>query len=365
MTGDEYWMSRALALAEEGRGAVEPNPLVGAVVVRDGVAVGEGWHERFGGPHAEINAMAAAGEAARGTTLYVTLEPCCHHGKTPPCTDAIVAAGINRVVTAMPDPFQEVAGRGVEALRSAGIAVDVGICEAAARDLNRPYLTLLRLGRPYVHAKWAMSLDGKIATRTGQSKWLTGRPTRERVHQLRGRMDAVIVGAGTVRADDPLLTVRPAGRRTPVRIVLAGSRPIADNCRLLQTLDEAPVLIAKAKASGCLVPDPRCEILDLPAEDGRPIVGELLRELGRRRMTNVLIEGGAAVFGSFRDADLLDELHVFVAPKLVGGAAAPSPVAGIGLAAVDEGSKPVVSHWEHIGEDLYVNAQFPSADEPS
>jgi diaminohydroxyphosphoribosylaminopyrimidine deaminase/5-amino-6-(5-phosphoribosylamino)uracil reductase len=363
MTGDEYWISRALALAEQGRGAVEPNPLVGAVVVRDGVAVGEGWHERFGGPHAEFHALIAAGESARGATLYVTLEPCCHHGKTPPCTDAIVAAGVARVVAAMPDPFPKVAGGGFETLGSAGIVVDVGVGESAAREVNRPYLTLLRRGRPYVHAKWAMSLDGKIASRTGHSKWLTGRPARERVHQIRGRMDAIIVGAGTVRADDPLLTARPAGPRTPARVVLVGQTPITGDRQLFRTADLAPVIVAVAAGAG--MSGRSCEVLELPADDGRPSVTELLRELGRRRMTNVLVEGGAGVFGSFHDAGLIDELHVFVAPKIVGGTAAPFPIAGIGLSTVDDGVKPVISHWEHIGEDLYVNARFPSADEPT
>src|SRR5881394_3264491 len=170
---DELWMRRALELAERGRGYVEPNPLVGAVVVREGTVVGEGWHQRFGGPHAEVYALDAAGEAARGATLYVTLEPCCHHGKTPPCTDAVIPAGIRRVVAAMADPFPQVAGKGAECLRAAGVPVEFGLCDAEARRLNRPYLKLLQTGWPYVHAKWAMTLDGKIATCRGDSKWIS------------------------------------------------------------------------------------------------------------------------------------------------------------------------------------------------
>ena len=181
-SADEGWMRRALELAERGRGAVEPNPLVGAVLVRDGRAVGEGWHQRYGEAHAEVNALAAAGDDARGATLYVTLEPCCHHGKTPPCTDAILRAGIGRVVAAMSDPFPQVAGKGADQLRAAGVAVEFGVCEAAARRLNAPYLKLLATGRPYVHAKWAMTLDGKIATRTGDSKWISNEASRRRVH---------------------------------------------------------------------------------------------------------------------------------------------------------------------------------------
>src|SRR5947209_8912721 len=208
---DWEWMRRALNLAERGRGAVEPNPLVGAVIVRDETAVGEGWHRQYGAAHAEVNALAEAGAAAHGATLYVTLEPCCHHGKTPPCTDAVLRAGIGRVVAAMPDPFPQVAGKGAARLQAAGVAVEFGVCESEARRLNAPYLKLLATGRPYVHAKWAMTLDGKIATRTGDSKWISGDASRHLVHQLRGRMDAVVVGVGTALADDPLLTVRPPG----------------------------------------------------------------------------------------------------------------------------------------------------------
>src|SRR5436305_1406899 len=206
---DHTWMRRALELAERGRGFVEPNPLVGAVVVRDGSVVGEGWHRRYGEAHAEVNALAQAGEAARGATLYVTLEPCCHVGKTPPCTDAVLAAGISRVVAAMADPFPKVAGGGIARLRAAGVAVAVGLGESEARRLNAPYLKLLATGRPYVHAKWAMTLDGKIATRTGDSRWISNEASRRVVHAMRGRMDAILVGIGTALVDDPSLTAPP------------------------------------------------------------------------------------------------------------------------------------------------------------
>src|SRR5438270_8461490 len=246
MTEADKWMARALDLAERGRGHVEPNPLVGAVVVRDGRVVGEGWHQRYGGPHAEVHALAAAGEAARGATLYVTLDPCCHHGKTPPCTDAVLRAGIRRVVAAMSDPFPQVAGRGAVLLRAAGLIVECGLGEAEARRLNAPYLKLLATGRPYVHAKWAMSLDGKIATSTGDSQWISSDESRRRVHALRGRMDAIIIGSGTARNDDPLLTVRPPGPRTPTRIVLSSSGSLSPTSRLLTTLPEAPVCVVTA-----------------------------------------------------------------------------------------------------------------------
>jgi diaminohydroxyphosphoribosylaminopyrimidine deaminase / 5-amino-6-(5-phosphoribosylamino)uracil reductase len=366
MTGlDEDWMRRALELAERGRGWVEPNPLVGAVVVRDGVAVGEGWHQRFGEAHAEINALALAGEAARGATLFVTLEPCCHQGKTPPCSDAILRAGARRIVVAMSDPFPEVAGKGIERLRSADVEVQVGVCQAQARDLNRPYLTLLRLGRPYVHAKWAMSLDGRIAARTGHSKWITGDESRRHVRILRGRMDAIIVGSGTVRADDPLLTARPPGPRVAVRIVLSGSAESLVGSRLLASAREVPLMVATPAGRGNHGPIAGCEVLELPAIDGKPSVPALLEELGRRRMTNVLVEGGAAALGSFHDAGLIDELHVYVAPKVIGGKDALAPVGGLGLETVDGGRPLTSARWEQIGSDLYANARFTLADEPA
>src|SRR6266849_3197349 len=240
---DEVWMERAIDLAEKGRGYVEPNPLVGAVIVQEDRVVGEGWHERYGEAHAEVNALAQAGESAREATLYVTLEPCCHQGKTPPCTEAIVRAGIKRVVAAMTDPFPQVAGQGSSRLEQADIAVEIGLKEKEAKRLNAPYLKLLRTGRPYVHAKWAMTLDGKIATRTGDSRWITGDAARRRTHQLRGRMDAIIVGIGTVLADDPRLTVRPPGPRVPIRIVLDSRGRLPKTANLVKTAGEVPVLV--------------------------------------------------------------------------------------------------------------------------
>jgi diaminohydroxyphosphoribosylaminopyrimidine deaminase/5-amino-6-(5-phosphoribosylamino)uracil reductase len=356
---DERWMRRALELAERGRGWVEPNPLVGAVVVRDGRAVGEGWHRRYGEAHAEVNALVEAGPAARGATLYVTLEPCCHHGKTPPCTDAVLRAGIARVVAALEDPFPQVAGQGAARLRAAGVAVELGPGAAEARRQNAPYLKLLATGRPYVHAKWAMTLDGKIATRAGDSKWISNDASRRRVHVLRGRVDAVVVGLGTVRADDPLLTARPPGPRTPARVVLDSRGALPLTSRLVQTAREAPVVVVTAG------PPPRareeelraagCEVLAVAAEAGRPAVAALLDELGRRRLTNVLVEGGSEVLGSFLDAGAVDEVHVFIAPRLAGGAAARTPMAGRGVETI--AATVPLDPWEveQVEGDLYVH----------
>jgi diaminohydroxyphosphoribosylaminopyrimidine deaminase/5-amino-6-(5-phosphoribosylamino)uracil reductase len=346
---DRDWMREALALAERGRGYVEPNPLVGAVVVRKDMAVGEGWHRRYGGPHAEVNALAAAGEAARGAALYVTLEPCCHFGKTPPCTDAIIRAGVARVVAAMSDPFPQVAGRGAELLRQAGIDVTVGVCEEEARRLNAPYLTLLATGRPYVHAKWAMTLDGKIATRSGDSKWISNEASRRRAHELRGRMDAIVVGIGTVLADDPLLTARPPGPRTAVRVVLdhRGRTPAAS--QLAQTAREAPTWIVTAHEPAPHLSALGCEVSSIAN------VAALLDEMGRRRMTNVLVEGGAGVLGSFLDAREIDEVHVFLSPRLAGGLDAKTPIGGRGVERIADAL--ALTEWgtQIIDGDVYLH----------
>jgi diaminohydroxyphosphoribosylaminopyrimidine deaminase/5-amino-6-(5-phosphoribosylamino)uracil reductase len=361
-TGDETWMRRALDLAGRGRGRVEPNPLVGAVVARDGRSVGEGWHDGFGGPHAEVNALAAAGDAARGATLYVTLEPCCHHGKTPPCTEAVVRAGVSRVVAAMYDPFPQVAGNGAAVLREAGVAVEVGLLEPEARRLNAPYLTLLGSGRPFVLAKWAMTLDGKIATRAGDSKWISNEESRRRVHELRGRVDAVLIGIGTALADDPQLTARPPGPRTATRIVLDSQCRLPPTSHLATTAREVPTLLATTAAA----PDSSagelekrgCEVLRLPDANGRADVGALLAELGRRRMTNLLVEGGAAVVGSFFDARAIDEVHVFLAPRLAGGSGAHAPVGGLGVETIAQALNVEGLTVESVAGDLYVRGRI-------
>jgi diaminohydroxyphosphoribosylaminopyrimidine deaminase/5-amino-6-(5-phosphoribosylamino)uracil reductase len=355
---DWRWMGRALELAEKGRGYVEPNPLVGAVLVREGSVVGEGWHQRFGEAHAEVNALNAAGELARGATLYVTLEPCCHLGKTPPCTEAIMRAGISRVVTALADPFPQVSGQGIRQLAEVGIEVDVGLGELEARRLNAPYFKLVTTGRPYVHAKWAMTLDGKICTRSGDSQWITGEAARQLVHSLRGRMDAIVVGIGTVLADNPRLTVRRPGPRTPVRIVLDSQGRTPETSRLVETAEEAPLMIVTGQdvsSAGQAKFAKNIEVLSLPAEHGQTSVQALLQELGRRRMTNILVEGGSAVLGSFFDAQALDEVHVFIAPRLAGGTLGKSPIGGLGIDTIAETLNLTECQVEQMGQDFLVH----------
>ncbi|HZZ79256.1 MAG TPA: bifunctional diaminohydroxyphosphoribosylaminopyrimidine deaminase/5-amino-6-(5-phosphoribosylamino)uracil reductase RibD [Gemmataceae bacterium] len=339
---DEIWMRRALELAERGRGHVEPNPLVGAILVRSGQIVGEGWHQKFGAAHAEINAFAQAGDAARGATLYVTLEPCCHQGKTPPCTDAVIRAGVAEVKAALQDPFPQVSGQGAAQLRNAGVVIEFGLCEAEAQRQNAPYLTLLASGRPYVHAKWAMSLDGKIATRTGDSKWISNEASRRRVHELRGRMDAIIVGIGTALADDPQLTARPPGPRTPCRVIVDSSARLPLTSQLVRTARETPVLIATCCSDESRLAPLRqagCEILCVPGSDGKVALAAMLSELGRRRWTNVLVEGGSGLLGAMHDVDVIDEVHVFVAPLLIGGSTAPGPLGGNGIGPLSDASR--------------------------
>jgi diaminohydroxyphosphoribosylaminopyrimidine deaminase/5-amino-6-(5-phosphoribosylamino)uracil reductase len=355
----ERWMRHALALAGRGRGSVEPNPMVGAVVLdAAGEPVGEGWHQKFGGPHAEVFALASAGAKARGGTLVVTLEPCCHHGKTPPCTDAVRNAGVRRVVAATADPFPKVAGGGLKLLRDAGLEVHVGLCEAEAKRLNAPYLKLLRAGRPWVHAKWAMTLDGKIATHARDSKWISGEESRRRVHELRGLVDAVLVGRGTVAADDPLLTARPPGPRVAARVVVSASGDLPGKCQLLATAREVPVIVyAHADNVGKLTnwSTGGAEVVALPASDAGLSLDAILEDLGARRFTNVLVEGGAGLLGTFLDARATDEYHVFVAPKLVGGARALSPVGGVGVAKMAEAMSLAEFTAQPSGEDVYLH----------
>lgn len=339
--------------------------MVGAVVLDSaGGLAGEGWHQKFGGPHAEVFALAAAGEKASGGTLLVTLEPCCHHGKTPPCTDAVVKFGIRRVFTAMTDPFPKVAGGGLKILRDAGLEVHAGLCEADAKRLNAPYLKLLRTGRPWVHAKWAMTLDGKIATRTGDSKWISCDESRRRVHELRGLVDAVIVGRGTVVADDPSLTARPPGPRVPARVVVSASGDLPERCQLLATAAEAPVIVyTNAASAGKLTAwtAAGAEVVPLPASDTGLSLGAVLSDLGRRRFTNVLVEGGAGLLGSLLGAGLADEFHVFVAPKLVGSDRALSPVAGTGVATMADALRLVKFTSTASGDDVYLHGFAPGS----
>lgn len=389
MSVDAKFMQRAIDLAAQGEGFVEPNPMVGCVVVRDGRVVGEGWHERMGGPHAEVAALRAAGDAARGATLFVSLEPCCHHGKTPPCTDAILAAGIRRVVAAQPDPFPLVQGGGLQRLRDAGLLVEVGLMRKAAEDLNAPYLKLVKTGRPWVIAKWAMTLDGKIATRTGDSRWISNEASREFVHALRGRVDAVVVGRGTAERDDPMLTARPTRDgaaplsardsasthsadgatlelpRVATRIVLDSRGRLSGSSKLVQTARQIPVLVVVCPETDAAdrrrLQEAGCEVLEVPGASSVSDTDRfamLLDELGRRRMTNVLVEGGGQLLGAAFDAAAVDEVHVFIASRIVGGADAVSPVRGLGALQIGDARSLTAAEIRILAGDVHVHGRL-------
>jgi diaminohydroxyphosphoribosylaminopyrimidine deaminase/5-amino-6-(5-phosphoribosylamino)uracil reductase len=316
--------------------------MVGAVIVKDNALIASGYHERFGGPHAEVHALASAGIKARGATLYVTLEPCCHFGKTHPCTDAILAAQIARVVVAMADPFPEVNGRGLETLKARGLQVDVGCLAEPARLLNAPYLKRLTTGMPFVIAKWAMTLDGKSATAAGDSRWISSEASRATVHERRGQVDGIIAGIGTVLADDPLLTARPAGPRMPKRIVIDSAGRLPASTQLAQTAREVPVIVAVTNRAS---PSARQRVAEFGAEvlafdgDGPVPLAPLLSELGHRGMTSVLVEGGGQVLGSFLDEGHVDAVDVYLAPIVEGGDHARTPVRGRGLAWMREAAR--------------------------
>jgi len=335
--GIEDPMDRAVELAQSVRGRVSPNPPVGAVLVRAGRIVGEGSTQPPGGPHAEVVALREAGEAARGATLYVTLEPCSHHGRTPPCTDAILAAGVSRVVYAQVDPDSQVDGRGIRRLESAGVTVETGKHQRRVSELLADYVKHRRTGLPFVTAKFAMSLDGKIGTRTGDSRWVSGPQTLAWVHEERTRLDALAVGVNTVLVDDPQLTARPGGQHSPVhqplRVVLDSRGRTPASAHVLGG-DSHTLLVTTATADDGWkerIRSAGAEVETLPDENGRVDLESLLTLLGGRGCINLLVEGGGILLGSFFDAGLVDRVQAVVAPLIIGGAEAPLAVAGRGV----------------------------------
>src|SRR5471032_2063342 len=322
---DEEYMARAFELARRGRFTTTPNPNVGCVIVRDGEIVGEGYHLRAGEPHAEVHALRMAGDRAKGATAYVTLEPCSHHGRTPPCADALVAAGVARLVSALEDPDPRVKGQGHARLKAAGIAVEVGEGAAQAAEINAGFLLRVREGRPLFHLKLASSLDGRIATASGESKWITGEAARRHGHRLRASHDAILVGSNTVSADDPDLTCRLAGLQdhSPVRIVLDSKAGMSPSSKLATTARKVPVWLActsdAPQAARDALQAKGVEILETTADaNGRVDVAVLARELGRRGLTRVLVEGGGEVAAAFLTAKLVDRVTAYQAGLLMG-----------------------------------------------
>lgn len=335
LVDDEQFMDRALEVAARGDYATSPNPMVGALVVGDGEVVAAGWHRRAGEAHAEVDALQRAGDAARGATLYVTLEPCSHQGRTPPCVDAIVAAGVSRVVAAMLDPNPQVSGRGIAALRERGIEVVVGVREAKARRLNEFYVKWVTTGLPFVTAKFAMSLDGRIATHTGDSKWITSDEARLEVHRLRHAHDAILVGANTVIRDDPNLTTRlPDGGRSPLRVVVDSRLRVPVEARIFRQAAGDVLVATSDRARGDRVrrfQEAGIAVRVFPHREGRVGLLDLLRFLGRSERISLLVEGGSTVHGSAFDEGLVDKVVAIVAPRIIGGAEAPGAVGGRGV----------------------------------
>lgn len=329
---DRQFMTRALELAIKGEGSVNPNPLVGAVVVVDSKIAGEGWHQQFGGPHAEVIALDQAGGAANGSTLYVTLEPCCHHGETPPCTQRIIQSGVSRVVVATRDPNPVNNGKGLTELRDAGIEVVENVMEQEANQQNEIFRTFMIRHRPFAHLKLAISLDGRIATKTRDAKWISSEASRVRAHEMRRKCAAILVGVGTVLSDNPMLDVRHVEGADPRPIVLDPSGRIPNTSRLLQA-DRAPIIATHAmpQETEIILREQGAKIWRLPATNGSLDLQQLMTQLAEERVDSILIEGGGETAASFLNAGLVDKVSLFIAPLIIGGRQAIPSVGGEGI----------------------------------
>ncbi len=356
---DIRWMAQALTLAERGRGSTRPNPMVGAVVVKNGELVGEGFHERAGEPHAEVHALRAAREAARGATVYVTLEPCCFSGRTGPCTEALIEAGVARVVIGATDPNPRVSGAGVTRLREAGLEVTVGVLEEACWELNVVFNHWVTTGRPLVVLKLATTLDGRIAAASGESQWITGASARAEVHAMRAHLDAVMVGSGTALADDPRLTARdvelPGGQ--PVRVLVDGRLRVPRSAKLFAS--PGPVIVATTGASAADLESLEitgAEVLTLPSDGEHIDLGALLDALGSHEpnpITGLLVEGGGGLSTALIEAGLVDRLHLFVAPTFMGGDGL-AAIGSLGVTHPDEAPRFDVVQLNTVGDDLEI-----------
>lgn len=363
---DGALMREALRVAERGRGLVEPNPLVGAVIVRDGMVLARGWHHRFGEPHAEVDALSKLQEpnTAEGATMYVTLEPCCHYGKTPPCTKAIIKSGIKEVVIATLDPNPRVSGKGVAELRRAGIKVRVGVLQEEARYQNAPYFKKIRKNLPFVTLKWAMSLDGKTATRTGQSRWISNERSRILAHKLRAISDVVMVGVGTVNADDPLLTARlfpPQRQQKRLVVDTKGRTPLTS--AVVLTARQTPTIIATTrfcpKEKVEALRRAGCQIVRFRSKNRKVDLKALMEWLGKRDVTNVLVEGGGKLAASLIEERLIDRVICFISPIIIGGSDAATPVEGEGVAALKEALHGKIADLKTLQDNILIQCDFP------
>lgn len=363
---DTQWMARALELARKGMGRVSPNPMVGCVIVKDGRVIGEGWHQKCGSLHAERNALAACTEDPAGATLYVTLEPCCHWGRTPPCTDAILEHKIGRVVAGCLDPNPLVAGKGLAILREQGVEVTAGVLEGECKACNAVFFHYIQTKTPFVVLKYAMTLDGKIAAYTGHSRWVTGEQARAHVHATRNWLSAILVGVGTVLADDPLLTCRMEGGRNPVRIVCDSHLRTPLTSQLIRTAREVPTLLAavernqnaqQLEAAGAEI------LLCRATPQGKVDLSDLMAQLGERGVDSVLLEGGGELAFSALEAGVVHKVQAYIAPKLVGGRTAKTPLGGGGFPTMDRAVKLKNVTLTQLGEDLLLEGDVPCLPE--
>ncbi len=362
MCTDEEYMQRALELAVLAEGNTSPNPMVGCVIVNDeGVVVGEGYHHKAGEAHAEVNALQVAGSEAKGATAYVTLEPCAHYGRTGPCCVALAKAGIRKVVVACTDPNPQVAGEGIKYLRLQGIEVVVGVCEREALRLNEKFFCWISKQRPFISLKYAMTLDGKLAARTGDSKWITGELARTYAHRLRKQHDAILVGIGTVLEDDPELTTRMVQGKNPIRIILDSRLRISLMANVLNPAARTIIftgLEADAFKVEALNAFPNVEVIRLPLAEGHIPLDLMLIQLQQREITSLLVEGGSQIHGAFKDAGLADRVYAFIAPKIVGGAQGYTPIGGEGSSIIEEGWQLTAVETKLLGQDLLVTGKI-------
>ncbi|MCI6561326.1 MAG: bifunctional diaminohydroxyphosphoribosylaminopyrimidine deaminase/5-amino-6-(5-phosphoribosylamino)uracil reductase RibD [Ruminococcus sp.] len=359
MTDSEY-MHEAIKLAEKGMGFVNPNPMVGAVIVKDGRIIGKGWHRQYGGLHAERNAFADCTEDCTGASLYVTLEPCCHHGKTPPCTEAVIEHGIGRVIIGSADPNPLVAGKGVKILREHGIEVTEGVLKEECDSLNEIFMHYITANTPFVTMKYAITMDGKIACYTGESKWITGEAARRQVQLDRLRHSAIMVGVGTVIADDPMLTCRTENGRNPVRIICDTHLRIPEECNIVKTAKEIPTIIAVCDAEpkkAERLAGAGCEILTVGEADGHTDLRQLMKIAVERKIDSILIEGGGELNWSALQAGIVSKVQTYIAPKLFGGAAAKSPLSGQGVPSPDKAFMLTDSRVRRLGEDFLIESR--------
>lgn len=359
MTDDEY-MRAAIELAKKGMGFVNPNPMVGAIIVKDGQIIGKGWHRKYGELHAERNAFADCSESCEGAEIYVTLEPCCHYGKTPPCTEAIIEKKISRVIIGSSDPNHLVSGKGAATLREHGIKVIEGVLKEECDSLNEIFMHYITAGTPFVTMKYAMTMDGKIACYTGKSQWITGKEARKDVQLDRLRHSAVMVGVGTVLADNPMLTYRLANGRNPCRIVCDSSLRTPLDSNIIQTAEEIPTIIATCSTDHNKIAEYEslgCRIIVTDKIDGHVNLNQLMKILGEHKIDSVLLEGGGELNWSALNSGIVNKVKAYIAPKLFGGASAKSPVSGVGVPYPDSAFMLSDSKIRRIGYDFLIESK--------